>query len=118
MLHVASTLVLFLILAGLRLRRRPAWHIALMSCAFLTDLALVLYIELTRHAVEEVVHRARPLVYVHAAISLAVLVNYVVMIVLGSRVLTGRRASRATHRTMGTLFVVLRSLNYVTALVM
>ncbi len=118
MLHVASTFVLLLVLAGVSVRHRPKWHITIMSSAFAIDLSLVLYLEFTRNAVEQVATHVRPMVYVHAAISLGVLITYVVMILLGRRVLKGRRASRATHRNMGITFVVLRSLNYVTALVM
>jgi hypothetical protein len=81
-------------------------------------LGLLIYIEATRHAVEKVVHHVAPMVYFHVAISVGVLLNYVAMIVLGRRVLKGSRASRGTHRNLGITFVVLRSLNYVTALIM
>ncbi|MCH8268460.1 MAG: hypothetical protein IH846_13160, partial [Acidobacteria bacterium] len=48
MLHIASTLVLVLIVAGLYNRRRPQWHLRFMLSAFVVDLMLVLYIEATR----------------------------------------------------------------------
>ncbi len=118
MLHIASTFVLLLVLLGVSQRHRPVRHISIMSLAFAIDLSLVLYLEITRKAVEQVATHVRPMVYLHAAISLGVLISYVVMIFLGRRVLKGRRASRGTHRNMGITFVVLRSLNYVTALVM
>ncbi len=118
MLHVASSLVLVLIACGVYFRRRPRIHIRIMAASFVIDLSLVLYIELTRHAVEQVATHVRPMVYIHAAISLAVLISYVVMIVLGRKALRGDRSSRSTHRVMGVSFVALRGLNYVTALVM
>ncbi len=119
MLHIASTLVVVIIATGLYFRRtRPTWHIRLMSTAFIVDVALVLWIEISRHAVEKVVTHVRPMVYVHVAISLGVLANYIAMIVLGRRVLRGNRASRSTHRNLGITFVMLRGLNYVTALIM
>jgi hypothetical protein len=119
MLHVESTIVLIIIATGLCIRRKyPHWHIRLMSTAFILDLALLFYIEATRHAVEKVITHVKPMVYFHVAISLGVLLNYVVMIYLGRRILSGNRASRSTHRNLGITFVVLRSLNYVTALIM
>lgn len=116
MLHAASTVVLLLVATGLYFRqRRPEWHLKFMISAFVVDLLLVVYIEVTRHAVETVVSQVRPLLWVHAAISLAVLVCYVVMIGLGRRLLAGQVATRATHRTVGFTFCGLRVLNYVTS---
>jgi hypothetical protein len=131
MLHVISTLVLFILAAGIYFRRRPEIHLKVMTSAFLIDLGLVLYIELTRQAVESVVTQVKPLTWFHAAISLSVLVLYVVQIVLGRRLLAARSASLATsagpistgdpahtrnlHRNLGITFCVFRILNYVTA---
>src|SRR4051812_28984319 len=115
MLHIISSLVVLLVALGLCFRRRPSWHLKFMVGAFLLDVALVLYIELTRQAVETVAARVRPLLWFHAAVSLGVLVCYVVMIVLGRRLLNGRKASRGTHRNLGIAFCVLRGLNYVTS---
>jgi hypothetical protein len=104
-----------------------------MASAFVIDLALVLYIELTRHAVKAVVTGSKALVWTHAAISLMVLVPYVVQIALGYRLLMARPAlagnlagsasaslsdtehSRTLHRNLGITFVVFRLLNYATA---
>ena len=116
MLHLASTLVLFLVAAGLWFRKsRPQWHQRLMVAAFSSDLLLVVYIEVTRHAVEKVVTRVRPLIWFHAAVSLAVLICYVLMILLGRPMLAGKYETRTLHRTLGITFVVLRGLNYVTS---
>jgi len=131
MLHVISTLILFILAAGIYFRRRPEIHLKLMTGAFVIDLALVLYIELTRQAVKSVVTQVKPLTWFHAAISLSVVVLYVVQLVLGRRLLAARSASLATstgpistgdsahtrnlHRNLGMTFCVLRVLNYVTA---
>jgi uncharacterized membrane protein YozB (DUF420 family) len=115
-LHVASTAVLVLICAGLWVRKRNRQlHLKLMITAFASDVLLVLYIELTRHAVEEVAAQIRPMIWFHAGVSLAVLVCYVLMILLGRPMLAGRYETRTLHRTVGVAFVVLRSLNYVTS---
>lgn len=131
MLHVISTLVLFALAAGIYFRQRPEIHMKVMTGAFVTDLALVLYIELTRQAVETVVTQVKPFIWFHAAISLTVLVLYVVQLVLGGRLLAARAASlvsggqitdrnhtaqtRHMHRFLGMTFCAFRLANYVTA---
>jgi uncharacterized membrane protein YozB (DUF420 family) len=116
MLHLASTLVLLLIAAGLWARKvNPRWHRGFMVSAFVTDLLLVLYIEITRHAVEKVAARVQPILWFHSAVSVAVLCCYVAMIRLGRPMLAGNFENRATHRKLGMVFVVLRTVNYVTS---
>jgi len=131
MLHAASTLVLVLIGLGLYNRRRPQIHWRLMTAALVTDFALVLYIELTRHAVGTVTSGFKPLVWFHAGISTTVLALYVAMLILGRRLLVApalavagggaltvsphAEHTRSMHRNLGMTFVVFRLLNYVTA---
>jgi len=126
MLHVVSTVVLMILAAGVYFRRRPEIHMKLMTGAFVIDLALVLYIELARQAVESVVGRFQPLAWTHAGISLVVLLLYVAQIVLGRRLLLTGAAnvggvtfapenSRRLHRNLGVTFLAFRVLNYVTA---
>ena len=113
MLHAASTGVLVLIAAGLWFRKRnPVAHLRLMLAALTADVVLVLYIEISRRAVEKVVTHVRPLLWFHAGVSVAVLVCYVLMIVLGRPMLAGRYETRALHRNMGIAFVALRLVNY------
>lgn len=119
MLHLASTLVVVLVLGGLYCRRTPALHLRFMLAAFIIDLLLVLYIEVTRGAVETVATQVRPFLWFHAAISLGVLALYVTMIVLGRRLLLAEAAAipdqpgrvRRLHRHLGVTFCVLRGLN-------
>lgn len=115
MLHVASTLVLFLITAGVYFRKRTRLHLVFMSVAFVTDVALVLYIEATRHAVENVGRQTGALLWFHIAVSLGVLIAYIVQIQLGRRILAGFVASRQLHLKLGVTFCTLRLLNYVTS---
>ncbi len=116
MLHIASSLVVILLLAGVSFRkRRPRVHFWLMLTAFSADLLLVIYIEIMRHAVEKVVTRGRPIIWFHAGVSLAVLACYVVMIYLGRPMLAGNYRTRGFHRRIGIAFLVLRGLNYVTS---
>jgi hypothetical protein len=114
-LHVLSTLVVLLVVAGVLQRRHTARHMRLMTAAFAADVALVLYIEGTRHAVATVVTTPRPLVWFHAGISTLVLALYVAQLSLGRRLLNGRSTSRRVHIALGLTFLVCRGLNYATA---
>jgi len=116
MLHLLSTIVVAIIAVGfwLRKRKNPV-HIRLMFVAFVVDLFLVLYIEMSRNAVQKVVASTHPLVWFHAAVSVLVLICYVVMIQLGRSLLAGKSTARNWHRTLGMTFLVLRGVNYVTS---
>ncbi len=117
MLHVISACVLVVIGLGLFMRRRSyRWHITLMGLAFATDIGLLLYIELSRHAIAQTVGASHPLLYVHVAISVAMLGCYIAMFFLGRFLLKADERKRPAHRTVGITFCVLRVLNFVTAL--
>lgn len=130
-LHLISTFVLVVLCCSFRQIRQRENHLKLLSFAFAIDLGLVLYIELTRHAVETVVTQVRPLVWFHAAISTAVLVAYAYHLVVGWKSVKAQskefsdfgpatstieiaRVDRLLLKSMCTL-CCLRMLNYVTA---
>lgn len=115
MLHLLSSLVLLLILAGVRYRRQMRVHLRLMLAAFIIDLSLVLYIELTRHAVNKVTHQTGALLWFHVIVSVAVLIAYLAQIQLGRKIMTGFIASRDLHIRLGCTFCALRLINYVTS---
>ena len=115
MLHIVSTIVLLLILAGVVTRQTPRVHLRWMTTAFVLDMALLLYIELTRDAVGQVAAGATPLLWFHAGISLLVIAAYAGQIALGRRLLAGIRSPRQAHVTLGVTFCVLRSLSHVTS---
>ena len=114
-LHVLSTAVLVVLLIGFAQRAHRRRHRALMLTAFATDLGLVLWIEATRHAIEKVAGGVPWLVQLHVAISTGVLLGYVAMIALGSKLFAGRADLRVVHRWVGVGFVTLRGLNYLTS---
>lgn len=114
-LHLMSTGVLIVLAVGFASRADRRRHRALMLTAFGTDLAIVLWIETTRHAVERVAGGVPPVVAIHATISTAVLLCYVGMIALGGKVFAGRSELRALHRNLGITFAALRGLNYLTS---
>lgn len=116
MLHVVSTLVVVLVATGLYfLKRKPRRHIKLMITACAIDVLSVLYIELTRQAVETVIGGVSPLIWFHAGISLGVLICYGVMFWFGWRLRRGIAAVRSKHRNVGITFCVLRGVNYITS---
>jgi hypothetical protein len=114
-LHVLSTAVLACIAIGVRNRRDPRLHVRWMTAAFCLDLALVVYIEGTRHAIEKAVAPAASIVWIHAGLSTLALVGYVAQIVVGRRILAGGRASRRTHITLGLAFCLVRAMSYATS---
>lgn len=115
MLHIISTIIVVALVVGLSLRRRRNIHPKIMFSAFVADLLLVLYIEFTRGAVERVVSGVDLLLWFHVSVSVATLVFYVVLIILGRQLLNGREEKRALHRKLAIIFCVLRSVNYVTS---
>lgn len=116
-LHLVSSLVVVLVVAGVLNRRNTALHIRIMTAAFIADLGLVLYIEGTRQAVETVVAQTSPLVWFHAGVSTLVLVLYVTQIALGRRILAGQPSPYRLHMVLGITFCLCRGLNYATAFV-
>ncbi len=116
MLHVFSTVVVLAIFAGLWYRKRDRrMHKRLMIGAFVVDLALVLYIEVTAQAVEQVGGDMSPLLLFHVIVSTGAFLLYFVMFALGRRLDAGREEARAAHRNVGILFLLLRLTNYVTS---
>ena len=107
--------MLLLILAGLWNRRRPHRHLTFMITAFTVDLALILYIELTRDAVQQLSGGAPPLLWFHVGVSVAVVLSYIGMILLGRRLLRREAGVRSVHRKLGLTFCVLRTVNYITS---
>ncbi len=117
-LHAASTVVLLLVAAGLYFRRRPRTHLPFMVAALVLDLSLVLYIELTRAAVETLVHKPiSPILGFHVTVSVLVLLLYAAQVTLGLKKLRGGGGSHLAHRYLGIAFVVVRLLNYGTSYV-
>ena len=117
MSYAISTLALIFIFVGLWSlhSRNRVRHAVCMGIAFVLDLGLVLYIELSRHAVDRVAHSTSPLLWFHVAISTAALVLYLVQGFLGYRLYRGNAVARPIHRWCGIAFLVLRLGNYVTS---
>lgn len=116
LLKLLSFVVCLIILAGLYYRRNRRLHARLMMSAFIIDMALVLYIELTRKAVETAIGPMHPFVAFHVIVSVVVVVLYLVQIYLGFKMMRKPACSPKLHGRIGMVFVVLRLANFVTSL--
>jgi len=119
MFILVSSFVVVLISVGIMFRRKMEVHIPLMASAFVIDVALVLIIELQRHAVEKVIGEvtaASPSAFVifHASISLLVILFYIALGITGSKTLKDR-SKLAVHKKLAYIFIGLRLINYVTS---
>jgi len=113
-LKLLSAFVCVLIVVGLLNRRRKRVHIPLMLSALAIDLGIVLYLEIRRGVVESIPHRPMtPLLIIHIAISVAVLVLYGFQVYTGIQNAKGRRS--AWHPKAATAFVILRFANLATS---
>jgi hypothetical protein len=121
MLFAFSTLAILLIGLGWTFRYHPKRHIPLMLSAFLVDIGVLLYIEVTRHAIhtlEESLHTpaSKALLLFHVAVSLLMVLLYVAQI--GSGIWLYRVPGpqiRNFHRYSALTFVTCRLLNYITS---
>jgi len=84
----------------------------MISC-FILDMALVLYIEMSRNAIKTAVGPNPPIMKVHLVFSVAVVVLYVFQMVSGY--LRYRRGGMKYHKYTGIAFMVCRVVNLVTS---
>lgn len=114
--HAVSLLACAFIVAGLVFRRDRARHRACMLAAFVIDMLLVFWIEVTRGALATTVGAGErsapgPLLAFHIAVSVATVALYVIQLGSGTRLFRGRELSRTLHRRSGWAFVVFRFTN-------
>lgn len=120
MLYGISTFVLVLIALGWKFRHRAKLHIAFMATAFCIDFVLLLYIELSRHAIAHVSNsvstaQSDNLLYFHVTVSALTLVLYIVQITSGIKLFKGWLPGRKFHQRAAMMFITCRLLNYVTS---
>ncbi|HEY9686852.1 MAG TPA: hypothetical protein V6C52_07765 [Coleofasciculaceae cyanobacterium] len=115
-----STLVLIIIVVGLKYRRRPKIHVPCMSLAFALDVALLLYVEWSAHAINTFAKEfTQPthggLLFFHVAVSLLMVILYIALILSGKQMLNGDRTRLTLHRNMAGIFLICRLANYITS---
>jgi hypothetical protein len=87
-----------------------------MRLAFAIDLALVLYLELTRQAVETALTGGSSwLLPFHVAVSVLAALGWGAQLWLGLRLLKGDQVARVRHIQVGVFFLVMRLANYITS---
>lgn len=113
LLKVISIVACVLLAVGFMYRRKRRVHIPLMLSAFVVDMGLVLYIELSRGAIDTARTTTSGLMIFHIAISVGVVLLYFWQIYTGIRRVRGAAAS--SHGATGLTLLVLRLGNLVTS---
>lgn len=119
--HYSSMAILVLIFVGWIYRRKRNLHIGLMVTALVADLGLVLWIELSRHAVEQALGVGEfelpgAFLAFHIILSVISLVLWFVQLVLGIKIARGGRHLLPRHKLCALVFILFRLSNFVTSL--
>ncbi len=119
--HYISLGILALIFLGWIYRRKRNLHIGLMATAMAADLGLVLWIELSRHAVEQALGVGEfelpgAFLAFHIVLSVVSLLLWFVQLVLGIKIARGKRQLLPVHKLCALFFVLFRLANFVTSL--
>lgn len=113
-LKLISVFTCVLIFIGICYRKNRKRHVPIMLTAFTIDVAMVLYIELTRHAIKTSLHPPHPFVTFHVCISVILMILYLVQVWVGFKLYRGG-TMRSFHRKMAVAFVIFRLANLVTS---
>lgn len=113
-LELLSMLAFVLLLIGYVNRRRTRVHIPIMVTAFMIDMAIVVFIELSRGAIDRAQTKMGALMLVHIGFSIVTIVLYITQIVTGVRRV--RRVGGGGHGRSGIALLACRFGNLVTAL--
>ena len=108
---------LILLMVGIALRRDRSKHPKIMVAAFVLDLGLVLYLELTRGAIDRASQLASQILTIHVGFAVATLVFNVALLVTGYRIYSGKSAGLTTHRRLAWVFMICRIATFLTAFV-
>lgn len=112
---MVATVIVLTLAVGLAMRRDRSKHPWIMLTAFVADLSLVAYLELTRSAVATAVKFDSRILNFHVAVAVGTVLLYLVLVPSGYKLWKGKGGSRLFHKRAAALFVVLRLLTYVTA---
>jgi hypothetical protein len=114
----AATFAYGCLILGLVERKKRNFHMSLMLTGIVTDIMLVLILEVTRSAIGTTVGEAlSPIQYTHIAVSLMAVLLYVPIVAHGY-FLVGQQENKDTirslHMKMGISAFVLRTIGWVT----
>jgi hypothetical protein len=110
-----ATVAWVLLSIGVLFRKRRGVHVSLMITGIVLDIGLVLYLQVTREAVQTALEFSlKPLEQVHIGFSTLALVLYFPVLFLGFKLLLGPTASlRKLHITLGSMAYVFRSAGFI-----
>jgi len=115
--QVQSILILTLMYVGVFYRRNRSRHVKIMSSAMAWDILLILQIELTRSAINKAskVVTSPIALQIHLFFAISTVLLFIVMIVLGRKVLAGNNKLLPKHKFFGWTTVVFRTMTLVTS---
>lgn len=94
-------------------RRHRARHITLMLAGIFIDIALVLYLQVTREAIQKALRFDLAILnQLHIACSTAALILYFPILYFGFRLMKGDMSVRGTHQRIGTIALLFRTLGF------
>jgi hypothetical protein len=119
--NVTSFIITFVLIVGVFLSYNRKIHPPIMVGCFLADVGLVIWLEVTREAVETATGNMSALMVTHIALAMSMLVLYVLMLLSGLKLLrapanSDSLAIRRRHKFGAILFFVVRVAVLVTAM--
>ena len=103
------------LVVGLLLRKNRNRHVPLMLTGISADICLVLYLEVTKGAVEKaLLFDLTPLQMTHIGFSTCALILYFPVLYLGGRLVTGKGSASTLfwHKRVAILALVLRTFGF------
>jgi len=110
-----ATLAWVLLICGYRMRRKPGVHIPLILSGILIDYSLVIYLQLTKDAVQTALKfELSPLQQIHIGVSSIAVMLYIPVIILGTLLYRDRTniKLRALHLKIARTTLALRTLGF------
>ncbi|RIL10543.1 MAG: hypothetical protein DCC75_04165 [Proteobacteria bacterium] len=111
-----ATLAWALLVLGYRMRKRRAVHIECMLAGITLDILLVLYLQITRQAVQTALEFSLNIFkQIHIGFSSLALVLYIPVVFLGVRLALGQAspAHRQLHMRIGIAALIIRTLGFI-----
>jgi hypothetical protein len=115
--QLQSILILTLMYVGVMYRRNRSRHVKIMSTAMAWDILLILQIELTRSAIDKAtkVITSPMALQIHLFFAISTVVLFIVMIVLGRKVLAGNNKILPIHGYFGWTTLAFRTITLITS---
>ncbi len=115
--QVQSFLILLLMYVGVYNRKYRMRHVKIMSTAMIWDILLILQIELTRSAIDKAtkVITSPIALKVHLFFAVSTVLLFIVMIIIGRKVLAGNNKLLPRHKFFGWTTLAFRTMTLITS---